>query len=125
MLITKFLDLTNDFAFRKVFSSEKNKDILIHCPDISTKKTSIVDILCQDDKGNRYVVEMQVTKEKNFEKRAQHYASKAYVAQAHHSGKYRYLKKIIFLAITNFIMFPKKKERKSDHVILDKDSYEL
>jgi len=148
MQITKFLDPTNDFAFRKVFSSEKNQDILIHFlnamlvfkekhpivdvtflktvqdPDIAAKKTSIVDILCQDDKGNRYVVEMQVAKEKGFEKRAQYYASKAYVAQAHHGGKYRYLKEIIFLAITNFIMFPKKKEWKSDHVILDQDSYE-
>lgn len=148
MLITKFLDPSNDFAFRKIFGAEKNKDILIHFlndmlifkekkpvvdvtflktiqdPDIAAKKTSIVDILCRDEESNRYVVEMQVAKDRGFEKRAQYYASKAYVAQAHQGGKYHHLKEIIFLAITNFEMFPQKKGWKSDHVILNKDSYE-
>ena len=30
MAITKFLDPKNDVAFRRIFGSEKNKDILIH-----------------------------------------------------------------------------------------------
>ena len=30
MAISKFLDPKNDVAFRKIFGSEKNKDILIH-----------------------------------------------------------------------------------------------
>ncbi|EKE09428.1 MAG: hypothetical protein ACD_16C00176G0001, partial [uncultured bacterium] len=29
-MLTKFLDPKNDFAFRKIFGTEKNKDILIH-----------------------------------------------------------------------------------------------
>ncbi len=29
-MLTKFLDPKNDFAFKKVFGTEKNKDILIH-----------------------------------------------------------------------------------------------
>lgn len=29
-MITKFLDPKNDFAFQKIFGTEKNKDILIH-----------------------------------------------------------------------------------------------
>ena len=76
----KFLDPKNDIAFRKIFGTEKNKDILIHFlndvvdfgnkariqdvsflktiqdPEIKAKKTSIVDILCEDEKGNRYIV---------------------------------------------------------------------
>jgi predicted transposase/invertase (TIGR01784 family) len=148
MLITKYLDPTNDFAFRRIFGAEKNKDILIHFlndmlvfkgknpiidvtflktildPEIAYKKTSIVDILCRDNKGNQYIVEMQVASSKGFEKRAQYYASKAYISQARQGGKYENLKEIIFVAITNFDMFPKKKGWKSDHVILDKDSYE-
>lgn len=40
-------------------------------PDTAAKKTSIVDILCKDEKGHTYIVEMQVAKEKGFEKRAQ------------------------------------------------------
>ena len=29
-MFSKFLDPTNDVAFRKIFGTEKNKDILIH-----------------------------------------------------------------------------------------------
>lgn len=147
-MISKFLDPKNDVAFKKIFGTEKNKDILIHFlndmitfkergpikevtflktiqdPETAAKKTSIVDILCKDNKGNQYIVEMQVAKEKGFEKRAQYYASKAYISQAHAGGEYHNLKEVIFLAISDFVMFPNKKGFKSDHVILDKDSYE-
>ena len=39
-------------------------------------------------------------------------------------GKYEDLKEVIFLALTDFIMFPNKKTYKSAHVILDKESLE-
>ena len=147
-MLSKFLDPKNDFAFRRIFGSERNKDILIHFindilvfkeaapiteviflktiqdPEIVTKKTSIVDVLCQDEKGNKYIVEMQVAKEKGFAKRAQYYAAKAYANQADVKGKYKNLKEIVFIAIANFIMFPNKKGFKSDHVILDRNSHE-
>jgi predicted transposase/invertase (TIGR01784 family) len=146
-MISKFLDPKNDFAFRKIFGSERNKDILIHFindilvfkdslpiidvtfiktiqdPEIISKKTSIVDVLCRDEKGNQYIVEMQVAKEIGFTKRAQYYAAKAYANQANVGGLYENLKEIIFIAISNFVMFPDKTGFKSDHIILDKDSY--
>src|SRR5690606_4407185 len=56
----------------------------------------------------------------NFIKRAQYYAAKAYSSQLNIGEGYSNLKEIIFLAITNFAMFPEKQEFKSDHVILDK-----
>ena len=147
-MLSKFLDPKNDVAFKKIFGTEKNKDILIHFindmitfkengpikevtflkttqdPVIAAKKTSIVDILCKDEKGNQYIVEMQVAKEKGFEKRAQYYASKAYISQVHLGGEYADLKEVIFLAIADFVVFPKKKAFKSDHVVLDKESHE-
>jgi len=136
-MLTKFLDPKNDFAFKRIFGTEKNKDILIHflndmltfkdralIQDVTFLKTSIVDILCKDENDNRYIVGMQVAKEKGFEKRAQYYASKAYVSQANAGGEYHNLKEVIFLAIAEFVMFPKKKQWKSEHVTLDKNSYE-
>lgn len=147
-MFAKFLDPKNDFAFKRIFGTEKNKDILIHFlndmitfrekspirdvtflktvqdPEIAAQKTSLVDILCRDENGHQYIVEMQVAKERGFEKRAQYYASKAYISQARAGDEYDDLKEVIFLAITNFIMFPEKKKFKSDHVILDKDSHE-
>ncbi len=50
-------------------------------PDIAVQKTSIVDVLCKDEDGNPYIVELQVAKEKGFEKRAHYYAAKAYSSQ--------------------------------------------
>ena len=148
MPLTKFLDPKNDYAFRKIFGTEKNKDILIKFlndmvvfkegkpivdvtflktiqdPEISSKKTSVVDILCTDQDQNTYVVEMQVASHKGFEKRAQYYAAKAYVSQMDKGGKYENLKEVIFLAIANFTMFPQKESYKSDHVILDRDNHQ-
>lgn len=144
----KLLDPKNDVAFKRIFGTEKNKDILIHFlndmlvfkgktliqdvtflspiqdPEIFVKKTSIVDVLCKDTLGNTYIVEMQVAKAKGFEKRAQYYASKAYCSQIHVGEHYQNLKEVIFLAIADYVMFPEKKALKSDHVILDRTTYE-
>ena len=147
MLATKFLDPKNDFAFKRIFGSEKNKAILIHFlndmlglatgekvqdvtflksiqdPEAAAKKQSIVDVLCVDEKGVQYIVEMQVARCESFAKRAQYYAAKAYTSQMNNGDTYKNLKQVIFLAITDFVMFPDKKGYKSAHVILDKDSY--
>jgi len=147
-MVSKFLDPKNDFAFKRIFGTEKNKDILIHFlndmvifenqatiqdvqflktvqdPDIASKKQSIVDVLCRDQNNNTYIVEMQVASQKGFEKRAQYYAAKAYINQMNKGDdQYHHLKEVIFLAIVDFIMFPDKEAYKSDHVILDKETY--
>ena len=77
-------------------------------PEIAAKKTSIVDVLCKDELGHQYIVEMQVAKERGFEKRAQYYAAKAYSSQMFKTGKYQDLKEVIFVAIADFVMFEDK-----------------
>ncbi|WP_341818174.1 MULTISPECIES: Rpn family recombination-promoting nuclease/putative transposase [unclassified Wolbachia] len=144
----KYLSPLNSYSFRRIFGTEKNKDILIHFlndilgftgkdeikeieflstiqdAEIASKKQSIVDVLCRDENGVQVIVEMQVAKTKGFEKRAQYYAAKAYSRQADKGDQYQDLKEIIFIAIADCILFPNKSEYKSDHVMLDKDSYE-
>ncbi|BFD47305.1 MAG: Rpn family recombination-promoting nuclease/putative transposase [Wolbachia endosymbiont of Sergentomyia squamirostris] len=148
MALSKFLDPKNNYAFRRIFGTEKNKDILIHFlndilgrtgeakieevtflspildPEIAAKKESIVDVLCRDSTGIRFICEMQVARTSGFEKRAQFYASKAYSSQAGVGDQYQNLKEVIFIAITDFILFPNKSAYKSDHVILDKKTFE-
>ena len=152
MALSKFLDPKNDVAFKKIFGSEKHKDILIHFindvlelkdndqideveflstiqdAEIASKKQSIVDVLCRDKNGVQIIVEMQVAPTKGFEKRAQYYAAKAYSRQLNKGqeadGLYENLKAVIFIAIADYIVFPDKTEFKSDHVILDKNSHE-
>ncbi|MBD0391662.1 Rpn family recombination-promoting nuclease/putative transposase, partial [Wolbachia endosymbiont of Pentalonia nigronervosa] len=125
MALSKFLDARNDYAFKRIFGTEKNKDILIHFlndilgftglaaiqdveflatildPEIAAKKQSIVDVLCKDSQGSRYIIEMQFTKTKGFEKRAQYYAAKAYSNQADQGDEYHDLKEIIFIAVAD------------------------
>jgi predicted transposase/invertase (TIGR01784 family) len=151
-MLGKYLDPKNDVAFKKIFGSEKHKDILIHfindilgfrgnCaiqevtflnpvqdPKIAIQKQSIVDVLCKDSNGVQYIIEMQVAETSGFEKRAQYYAAKAYSGQLYkgsgEDGLYQNLKEIIFIAIADFILFPGKKEYKSAHAILDTHNYD-
>ncbi|MDX5462303.1 MAG: PD-(D/E)XK nuclease family transposase, partial [Wolbachia endosymbiont of Tetragnatha montana] len=82
MSFSKFLDPKLDLTFKKIFGTKKNKKILIHflndilgCTEINTiqeiefintvinpetpsERQSIVDVLCQDSVGNKFVVEM-------------------------------------------------------------------
>jgi predicted transposase/invertase (TIGR01784 family) len=137
----KYADPKNDFVFKKLFGRDENKALLINFindalpgrhvedveliptilePEIRVKKQSIVDVLCKDQDGSKYIVEMQVAKEKGFEKRAVFYASKAFVTQMNRGGKYTNLKDVIFIAITNYVMFPEQKECISIHRIGDK-----
>ncbi|MDG7053618.1 MAG: Rpn family recombination-promoting nuclease/putative transposase [Wolbachia endosymbiont of Alcedoecus sp.] len=147
MVLSKFLDPKNNYAFKRIFGTEKNKDILIHFlndvlnltgeakiqdveflnpilnPDISSKKESIVDVLCRSKNGVQVIVEMQVARTTGFEKRAQYYAAGAYFSQADVGGKYQDLKEVIFIAITDFVLFPKEPEHVSTHHILNIKTY--
>ncbi|HEV3270269.1 MAG TPA: PD-(D/E)XK nuclease family transposase, partial [Candidatus Rhabdochlamydia sp.] len=82
MAFSRYLDPKNDIAFKKIFGSEKNKDILIHFlndilssfkknhivdveflptilnPETAKQKLSIVDALCKDENGAKYIIEM-------------------------------------------------------------------
>ncbi|UJQ21549.1 Rpn family recombination-promoting nuclease/putative transposase [Wolbachia endosymbiont of Delia radicum] len=148
MALSKFLDPKLDLTFKKIFGTEKNKNILIHFlndilgfteintiqeveflstimdPEIASDKQSIVDVLCRDSSGARYVIEMHLTRDKGFEKRAQLYAAKAYSRQADKSGKYIDLKKVFFIAISNCNLFPDKLDYISSHTIRDEKTNE-
>jgi len=156
MALSKFLDPKNNFAFLQIFGTEKNKDILMHFlndilkykkdqeitevtflktnqdPEIAAYRQSIVDVLCKNQNDEQFIVEMQISHHKGFEKRAQFYAAKAYSQQVlkedddyKKMAVYAKLKGVIFLAIADFIMFPEKKGGwKSEHRILDENTYE-
>ena len=147
-MLNRFLDPKNDFAFKSIFGTEKHKDILIHFindmlefvgenaiqnvsflktakdPEIASQKQSLIDVLCTDSIGRQYIIEMQVAKTAGFEKRAQYYAAKAYGQQLQQGEDYTNLKEIIFIAITDFVMFPDKKNYYSTHCLLDKETYD-
>ncbi len=140
-----YLNPRNDVAFKKIFGDIKNKEILIHflndvlgkeksivnvtivnpaqLPEIEGSKESLLDVLCTDQDDNQYIVEMQVSGKRGFEKRAQYYAAKAYCQQAKKGDNYYHLKEIIFLAILDFVMFPKSAQYKHVHKIFDEKDF--
>ncbi len=147
-MLAKFLNPKNDLAFKRIFGTEKNKDILIHFlndifgrstnpiedvsflkgaqdPEIVAQRVSVVDLLCHDSEGNRFIIEMQIDSEPGFEKRAQYYAARTYIEQREKGIKFVDLKSVTFLAITDFILFPQDKKRYlTHHITLDKETYE-
>jgi len=99
-------------------------------PEIAVYRQSIVDVLCKDKIGTQFIVEMQINSHKGFEKRAQFYAARAYSRQIltededhKEMAVYAKLQGVIFIAVSNFIMFPDKNEWKSTHRILDTKTY--
>jgi predicted transposase/invertase (TIGR01784 family) len=143
------LDPKNDYAFKKLFGTEKNKivmlgflnDILkghrghkpiadieyltpLHDPTFIFSKPSCVDVVCTDVSGYKYIVEMQMINHNGFVKRCQYYAAKTYAQQAVLGKDYTWLKETILIVVANFIVFPEKKNFLSRHLILDETTQE-
>jgi predicted transposase/invertase (TIGR01784 family) len=114
----RFLDPKNDLPFKRLFGTEKNKDILIAFlnsvfdgvqapiedlsfipihknPEIVALRESIIDVMCRSTDGKEFIIEMQCTRDGSFLKRACTYVAKVYCSQNTSKG-YRELKPVIF-----------------------------
>jgi predicted transposase/invertase (TIGR01784 family) len=130
-----------DFAFKKLFGSEENKDLLIslinsmvrerdQVADLELKnpyslaayregKLSILDIRAVDHKGRWFNVEMQISQDRNFDKRAIYYWSKLVTEQLAEGMMYKELKKTISINILNFDFTPDPDEHHSIYRIIN------
>ncbi len=113
-----------DFVFKLIFGSEGNKDLLIslinsivsekdQVQDLTLKnpfnskrylsgKMIILDIRAQDKSGKHYNIEMQITDQLHYEKRALFYGSDVYAKQLTQGKSYGDLNKTIGIHILNF-----------------------
>lgn len=122
----KFVDVTNDIAFRKIFGNENRKEILIsflnavlafeegkkildvtilnpyQLPKLSGGKSTIVDVKAKDQNDNWFIVEMQVTEAEDFEKRVLYYTSQSYTDQINRGDAYNQLNPAYFIGILEF-----------------------
>ena len=116
-----------DLVFRKLFGSEENKDILISfinsvinkepkIKDLKIKnpynlssylreKISILDVKAVDEQGTWYDIEMQVSKQVFYGKRALYYWSKVYSEQLENNAPYKDLNKTIGIHLLDFDYF--------------------
>ena len=142
-MLSKYLNPQNDVSFKKIFGTESHKQVLIRfvntilelegplaiedvtylnpfqAPRHEKAKQSIVDVLVKDKRNIRYIVEMQLAHTPFFQKRAQYYAAKTYVAQLSKGESYPKLNQVYFIAIANAILFPEKASYKSLHLLKD------
>ena len=119
----KFVDITNDIAFRKIFGNENRKEVLIsflnavllfeddkkiitvdiltpyQLPTLKGGKVTIVDVKAKDQNNKNYIIEMQVAEVDGFDKRVLYYASKSYSSQIERGDLYEKLNPTFFIGI--------------------------
>ena len=146
--MSRYLDPTNDYSFRKLFGIEEHKPLLIsflnsifaldeskkireveflakdQVPPLKETKATILDIKCTDKEGTEYIVEMQNKKIPGFIKRTQFYVAHSYVTQLPSGSEYFELSPVILLAIANHELFANKEEVISYHKTLDANTLE-
>lgn len=117
-----------DIAFKKIFGVEENKDLLIslinsivsaedQVEDVTLlnpynpknfrqDKLSILDIKAKGLSGKRYNIEIQISDEADYDKRALYYWAKLYTEQLKVAEDYSTLSKAIGIHILNFTSIP-------------------
>jgi predicted transposase/invertase (TIGR01784 family) len=115
-------------VFKKIFGVEENKDLLISLinsivseqdrvaevtllnpynpQNFGNDKLSILDIKAKSVEGKRFNIEIQVTDEANYDKRALYYWAKLYSEQLRVRDGYSKLQKAIGIHILNFDSVP-------------------
>ena len=123
----RYMNLLTDYAFKKIFGTEKNKALLIaflneivphretivdvqYLPteqlgNIEGNRRAFFDLYCIDEKGKRYIIEMQIGRQEHFMSRSLFYSTFPLQAQAK-KGKWNFeLKPLYHIAILNFSMY--------------------
>ncbi len=100
----KYINPFTDFGFKKLFGEESNKDLLIdflsellkdkgritqlsflkneQLGNTPTDRKAIFDLYCQNEKGEKFIVELQKARQKHFKDRSLYYSSFAIQEQA-------------------------------------------
>jgi predicted transposase/invertase (TIGR01784 family) len=125
MIAEKYINPFTDFGFKKIFGEEANKDLLIdflnelltdkgkitnltylkseHLGNTDLDRRAIFDLYCENEKGEKFIVEMQRAKQDYFKDRSLYYATFPIQEQAKR-GEWNYqLNSVFSIAITDFI----------------------
>lgn len=139
----RFINPKTDFAFKKIFGSDRSKGILISflnallyeerpmivdleildpylAPKIQGMKDTFVDVRARLQQGQTVIIEMQVLNVEGFEKRVLYNAAKAYSTQLLVGEGYKDLRAVVALTITDFVMFPECPELQSAFALKEK-----
>jgi len=133
----KYINPFTDFGFKRLFGEDMNKDLLLdflnellkekqgQITDLSYMKTeqlgrteeerkAIFDIYCENENGEKFLVEMQKTKQAYFKDRTVYYSSFPIQEQAKRSDWDYSLKAVYTIAILDFVFEEDKKKEEAD-----------
>ena len=147
----KYIDPFTDFGFKRLFGEDCNKELLLDFLNelLYTKEGKIVsltylkseqlgrseedrkaifDLYCENEKGEKFIVEMQKTRQTFFKDRALYYSTFPIVKQAV-EGNWNYeLKAVYTIAILDFVFEEDKKELhkyKYDIMLTDIETHKI
>jgi predicted transposase/invertase (TIGR01784 family) len=129
----RYINLFTDFGFKKIFGSEPNKDLLIDflnellktkekIKHLTYKKTehlgfsevdrkAIFDLYCENERGEKFIVELQKVKQQFFKDRSVYYATFPIQEQGQ-KGEWDYqLKAVYCVGILDFVFDNEDKDK--------------
>ena len=131
----KYVNPFTDYGFKKLFGEELNKDLLLDflnellkdeqgqiksltyiksekLGDTEVDRKAIFDLYCENEKGEKFIVELQKTKQKFFKDRTIYYSTFPIREQAKTADWNFELKAIYTIAILDFVFDEDKKDTK-------------
>lgn len=123
----RYISLLTDFGFKRIFGTDPNKDLLINflnslfngeevikdvrylnsenVGDVYTERKAIFDVYCENERGEKFIVEMQNAYQTFFKDRSLFYSTFPIREQAPKSSDWNFcLKKVYVVALLNFKM---------------------
>ena len=123
----RYISLLTDFGFKRIFGTKPNKDLLIdflnslfngeqvvkdvtflnseYVGDVHTDRKAIFDVYCENEKGEKFIVEMQNAYQTYFKDRSLYYATFPIREQAQKGEGWNYkLKHVYVVALLNYDM---------------------
>ncbi len=121
----RYISLLTDFGFKRIFGTAPNKDLLIdflnslfngeqvirdvtylnseHVGDIYAERKAIFDVYCENEHGEKFIVEMQNAYQKHFKDRSLFYSTFPIREQAAKGDEWNFqLKHVYAVALLNF-----------------------
>lgn len=146
----RYINPFTDFGFKKIFGEESNKDLLIdflnelltergRITEISYLKNenlggntadrnAIFDLYCRNEKGERFIVELQKAKQKYFKDRSLYYSTFAIQEQADKGERDFQLQGVYTISIMDFRFSDNpiyQDKIRHDVQLLDRDTKEV
>ncbi len=147
----RYISLLTDFGFKRIFGTAPNKDLLIdflnslfdgeqvvtdvqylnseHVGDVCIERKAIFDVYCENEKGEKFIVEMQNAFQQFFKDRSLYYSTFAIREQAPKGMNWDFeLSHVYVVALINFDMHEESfhpEDISHDVGLLDKKTHKV